>query len=592
MGAFVLINKNTDYNSDNISHIFTKKGFSNPDTFEYGNYRLIAYKKQLTKQNDYSLDSKGNFIFIDGTLIYRGNRIQKSRTEFLQDFLNNTINFEEIIGSYCALIFSQGKWNVILDSIGSYHLFVNDDKTIYSSSFLALLVSNNDKYKLNRQSLLENLASGFIIGPETIVHGISVIPRNNRKHYANDDLSFYSDIRQIDPEARFTGGFDRCVNLHVDMFRNYFQSIRPAVEELNVDMGLSGGYDSRLIAALAHDAFPDKLQIHTHSTLGVHTEGFEKSVALRVAKSIGKEVKSIPNNPPLRMYTEEVENNLFDSLYYFDGRTNHCMGNYHHTNTKHYRIGVLNGTTLGLNGLVGEIFRNFDGIASNTINFDQWLNLYYLYPGFHAAFDSAKSLKDQIISTSFTKIYSLLDITSPTKTSHFTARRYIGEVKNAYNYSIKANAEHQLAYFLMPYGEYNIVSASYLAENYFGFSGKYQTQIIERINPRLASIENYFGFPMNHEPLKYLFGRYWRHNLPYGFRKFKQNRKGYLASPEPHYYQTMIDKSSVIRKSINTITSLFPEVRWQGLFWDDLPFSCAAYLGCLLNEFSEHISLE
>lgn len=399
MGGFLLFEKNTRLNTKAARELFQKKGFDEPREFSLGSMILWAYRKQLESRESWSQDEQGNLVFVDGTLVYKGKGIEKSRLSLLSDFRQGRIENEELIGSFCAVCHLRGRTTLLIDPMHIYHLFANDEGTVFSSSFLALLAASAKPYRLNREGLLENLAAGCIIGPETLVHGISVVSpvmpsKIPRTHVDILELPVNLELGEVCPSRRA-----ECVAYEVEQLRAYFRAIGKMVEETGIDVGLSGGYDSRLLAGLAHEAFGKKLTLHTHATRGGHTlpSKPEKATAEKIASYFGISLRFIESLSPAEMDAVALVDNLCDSIYYYDGRTNHCMGNYHYTNTRDYRIRIMRGTgLLGVNGLNGEIFRNFDMNILPRVHFVHWLQLNYFYPGFHAAFrtvpDQTRSL--------------------------------------------------------------------------------------------------------------------------------------------------------------------------------------------------------
>lgn len=175
----------------------------------------------------------------------------------------------------------------------------------------------------------------------------------------------------------------------------------------------------------------------------------------------------------------------------------------------------------------------------------------------------------------------------------YTIRRFIGEVKNRYNYAIKANAEHQLGYFLMPYSEERIVRAAYKASFHIGLGAKLQAEMIASIDPYLGEFTHTLGFAPCREPLRYKCKRLVLGQLPYWVALLKRNRRGYgVNGVAPSHYRVMTEKSPIVCEHIRYLDELFPRIRWRKMYWHDLAFDCAVYLGAVLKEFDKSISLE
>lgn len=583
MGAFFLYHKRESFREEAVRDVYRTKQFEEPERLDLGEMRAWVYRKQL-QADDEIVRQGDDLMVVDGTLIYRGLGIAESRRRFFDDLKQDRVDCEQLYGSFCVLLYVDGKLTVMLDPMHLYHLFVNDAGTILSSSFLALVESGTKPFRVNRSALLENLTTGVIIGPDTLVHGIRLVTRSATKQLTNANYAFKLLPLDLQHGDFCEGSRSECVEGRLADLSRSVREVAAAAEQYGADLGLSGGYDSRLLAALSDRVLPVDPVLHSHATEGVHTVGQEKSAAERVAAVLTLPIRSISSLPPNDMSGEKLEANLFDSMYYFDGRCNHGQGNHHETNTRSYRIRVLQDRRFGLNGLVGEIFRNFDLNIRQRLSFRHWMRLHHVYPGFTAAFDSNRKTEKQLFDYVVDKIDREIDVGPDDVVDRFKIRRMIGEVKNRYNYAIKANAEIQLADFYIPYSQPQVVRSAYKATPFIGLSGRFQAEMIEHVNPAVAGQIGYMGFPPNKEPLSYRAKRLIFGQMPKRAQLYKQNRFGWNFSGELH--PKVLSKSDEFRQSIELVCAVFPSIHWDRLLWGQQMFSASVFIGTVLRRFN------
>lgn len=110
---------------------------------------------------------------------YNGLSYSDSLKNLLNDLDENKFDKNKIIGNYFIIYKNKNNELYFLhDPLSYYSVFYNEEKTIISSSFLALLECSNKKYDLNYNSIYEILHTGALIGPDTIVDGIFRLENN------------------------------------------------------------------------------------------------------------------------------------------------------------------------------------------------------------------------------------------------------------------------------------------------------------------------------------------------------------------------------------------------------------------------------
>ncbi len=491
MGAFFLYNTKQPIRLNAVEELFRAKGFDSPAVFDFGIWRFLYYRKQLMSQELFSATQGETSLFAFGTFSYRGQGLRKSLETILSDHLHGKLDRDTLLGCYCLLFCNKTDISILTDRMNLFHVFVNDDVTVISSSFAAVLKAGLNKYRLNFAAAIENILTGYIIGPETIVRGISLADVRYRKSFCCEGVKFMalSSCGQISEPLRFVK-FDECVDEQLAELDQYFYSFRNIVDEVGgVDIGLSGGYDSRLLILLAKKHFA-KLYAHTHfhhKTTSDETSAGAIAVALNVPLNCCAAVKQ-----PEDMDVEEFERNLANTAAYNDGRVIHDYSWMSYFRTRWYRESVLRGLRFGMNGLAGELYRNHDNHVYQKVEVREWVKARVMNAHVAGAVDS-KTLNntlDYILG----KASATLGLNLSRQISRHETRRYFGELFSVYGAAVRMNIDNQIALSLSPFLDYGPRMSSYRVLPHIGWDGRFEAAMISRMDPSVAAIISSYGY--------------------------------------------------------------------------------------------------
>ena len=181
MGAFFLYKTQAPINTDRVEKLFCAKGFTAPAAHVLGAWTLLKYRKQKMPHESFSVCQADASLFAVGTFAYKGQGLQKSLATVLADFLAGHLDQAALAGAYCFIVFRQDGITFLTDRMNLFHVFTNDEQTVFSSSFAAVLKAGPRKFRLNVPAVIENMLTGYIIGPETIVSGVSLVDARCRR---------------------------------------------------------------------------------------------------------------------------------------------------------------------------------------------------------------------------------------------------------------------------------------------------------------------------------------------------------------------------------------------------------------------------
>ena len=266
--------------ADAAEKIFERKGLVRGERFSLGDWTLIQYPKMAVQAKNYHRDPDGVAVFSCGTVVYRSLGYRDSLHRLLADFRENCLDQDELIGNFSLLFFDGRLVHLLTDRLNAQHVFANDERTCVSTSFLAVAAANPTAMRLNLAALYEKLATGILISPDTLVEGIDQL--NDEMLEGLNQANGLVAIAHA-PMAKIRmhhGGFSDSVNRQVAILQKYFGRFSVLEGEYHAELGLSDGYDSRLLLALSQ-VFDKPIPLHSHHTLNVHES--ELKVSRRLA---------------------------------------------------------------------------------------------------------------------------------------------------------------------------------------------------------------------------------------------------------------------------------------------------------------------
>jgi asparagine synthase (glutamine-hydrolysing) len=490
MGAFFLYHHSAAVSLGEARQVFRRKGFSEPCQFTLGAWTLLSYGKMLVAADNFVRGHGGSSVHICGTVVYRGLGYRASLERLLADLLGKRLDQDELIGNFCLLFWDGHKLWLLTDRLNAQHLFANEARTCLSTSFLAVLAGSPVSLQLNSVALLEKLASGYIVSPDTLVEGIhqmddhllAALPRQA-------DIEFIPHPPEVNSSELHGNGFQDSVRRQLATLRNFILRLKDLDGEYRAELGLSSGYDSRLLLSLSQ-CLARPIPLHSHHTRKVHES--ELAIARELAAIGGNELSVIPTTRLLDQSEERRKEVIADNLYFFDGRCIHDMGHGSETYTAQYRKRVLGTNRLSLHGLGGETYRNVYATPSGRFSWNEWTDYAIFFPFAREACgnpDTFRAMRQRRNE----KIAGRLGTDLSESVDAHVTRRYYGLVRMPDCASNVSNAYNQVAFTLTPFIDPMTLREALKATPYIGCDGKYEAAMIRELAPRLASVSSQYG---------------------------------------------------------------------------------------------------
>jgi len=245
-----------------------------------------------------------------------------------------------------------------------------------------------------------------------------------------------------------------------------------------------------------------------------------------------------------------------------------------------------------LNGLGGEIYRNYYFTSRKRFIFQDWMHNHVFYPNAELALHD-KNLWNELESRILNKIGMRIDCDFRGNVDFLTMRRYYSDVRMPDCDGNNHNAHNQLAFYLTPFIEHRIIQEGYEATPYIGSSGKFQAAMLSYLDENVAGMDSHYGFPLSKEPLAhmiyslikgYLPSRLWiwRTNLRYRYRG--------LGLELLQSYLDLHHRSQRLCEIDDVLLTHFPEINWDMMMREYASKPNAIFMGEFLREFQHKIT--
>lgn len=462
---------------------------------------IIANNAEIFFHNGYSLYKKNistiknqasNKIYCIGTPLYKGENTDSIFEKILNDFFSKELKYNDINGNF-LIIFENNNTkeiNILSDKTEQHHLFYDKKTKVISTSFLDLVKSNQGKLELDRYGLYEKISIGFHLGENTIFKNIIRINPENIYKLDNFHIKYLNDhkLPKLNELKFHKKGITKSLEQQAKTLNQYFSLINATFENKIGDLGLSGGFDCRLILSLAEKNINSLLHLHTHSTQGVHDK--QSKIAHILAKSYGSDLTKIITNSPTKLDKIKFNKMLNDNIDFFDARTARHIGAYSQTYTENYKRESMGNAYYSLNGLGGEIYRDSYFTGSKKMNWEEWADRYLFLEG------TKEIVPQDELNKISNNVKEILERKLHWKNNYYDilfTHAYYGLIKMPLCNGSVVSAYNKVSPFLLPFIEYNNVIEALKAIHYFHIGGKYQAKLMTLISPKLAEIPSHYG---------------------------------------------------------------------------------------------------
>ncbi len=489
MGIFIVLTGRTaNSRAEALKNTFSPAGFELSKDIEHKNFRLLLFGKLTKSAADFHEFENGDFVTHTGSFLFKGRRGIDAIKDYFASFDGARVSWRDVSGHFGLIVLRNDKLYLSNDALDAYALYRNQDGTVYSNSFLAILECE-PRRTINTQGCYEFAWSESVFGGKTFINEIERVP-------ANTLVAIDARAAELPQTAPITLGetasgisFEDAVTIHTERLRNLFSTYAANFGD-RIRTALSGGYDSRLILALLLESGvdPDLFVFGGANDPDIR-------VALSVAKGENLKIEHIDKsqfkNPSPEEFAEDIERNFVA----FDGWK--VTGIFDSGSDLHDRLYRSQSDTVAMNGSVGEIYRNF----------------YYLPNGAFTALDVARTFYARYSPAACTDEFSPREFeehiarsmqsvlqTDDSRLTRNQVEALYPLFRGRYWSSRDVSINQRFGWMLFPFLEGEIVQDTPEIPIRFKDNGRLESAIIAKINPKLAAYPSVYGHGFDKPP--------------------------------------------------------------------------------------------
>ena len=459
---------------------------------------------------------------------------------------------------------------VLSDPLGGSRIFYNSDQTLWSSSFLAL-AENIPGRTIDAQGVYEYAFQETNYGATTPLIEIKMADSLKYFEFTKDGVLEHTKNVPISFEQS-NASYEDLIEEHSSLLQNQMQSVVSS-HGPKIATALSGGYDSRLMLSLAQNA---------GITPEVYVYGADGSPDVKVAKAVaageGFKINHINKAKYPKPTVDEYGGTVKDNFYALDGFPNEGIFDFG-ANMKTRRERAEDGTLI-LNGGGGEIYRNFFYLPDGSYTVDQLLNVFY--SRYTSDFCTSEFSEDNYRNTLKEKIKYALGLKNDCMSRTELEYAYPGFRLRYWTAKDNSN-NNRLGSFLTPFICYETIQAALKMPLKFKTHGKFQGDLINRVNPAMAAYHSDYGYSFNEPvPLKTKI----KNNMTI-YRPILLRRYSYALQHK------MRDLSLPETLSAEYLTPILPDTPFMNRYFKIDKIKDAAFLGRVLTleYLFKHLSL-
>jgi asparagine synthase (glutamine-hydrolysing) len=504
-----------------MHRVFDTKGLGLSQTLENDAFELHVFHKHDRSVGNVVRFEGNDFAVSTGTLIYRDQVGTEALRSLYRDFPAPRL-LSRCRGHFFALLHKEGQLHAFGDQQGLYHVFSNEDRSLVSSSFLALAKTLGDR-ELSKPELYEMFFFGATYGRRTLLRDVEML--SPKRLYL---LSPDRDVRELEIEDPvWPESAEEQVAAAADSLIHYFARLKPLFGN-DICAALSGGYDSRLmLASMRKVGIEPELYVY----------GSDGDADVRLARTIcegeGLALEHLDKKAfeirDVDAWTERAR----EVFYFFDGKGDNAVDSGADLATRRLRSRSAN---LQLNGGAGEVFRNFWKLPDRSYSVEQFVRAR------RGTIDTRllkEDFDDRVFFTSLVQKHLDaigLDRREPVTRRHLESlypqlrmRYWMGQnnsanAQNGYALTPLAEPEFTVPSARIPIGRKNL--------------GRFEAAIIQRLDPVLARYPSAYGFDFASEPGPKARLRNWLTlQVPVALRgPIRQAQQRYLSRRELPFY--------------------------------------------------------
>ncbi len=492
MSAFWLGIEPDEATTRNLDEAFEQRGFAQPTVLHAGRTRVHLFPN-LQRRHVQVIQKGDSFLAAAGTCILPGHTRMASLERLLEQLIQGRRDqLDDRIGSHCLIYGNPQGVELFPDPGCLFPVFQRRNKGLMSSSVLALAAAGESE--LDPVALQQLLTLGFLLRPATLLKDVRVVQNPEYNDWDMDEIRVLRPELPPLPDPLRSRNRSEHASMQLKTLRQHMVDILPACMDDGVDMGISGGFDSRLLLLLCREA---DIPVTLH-TLVKSTKDIDFMTARQVASAAGMPLNEIS------MSADDLPSEasiVAQNLAYYDGRPARMMSLFKYDYNPDYRGSLLQDRHLSLSGVGGEIYRNhFHTQPLGSDRLADWIGYNFVdFMTLSCITDDAarrtllRQLEEQVAARMAMPGLRRVDLA--------TVKRIYGELWLPDWHGTRNSVENQLTGYHSPFAEASVYRNSLQSVNVLGVDGELEAEMIRQLDPDIAQIPSSYGHGLDRIPL-------------------------------------------------------------------------------------------
>ncbi len=463
----------------------------------FDDWNIIIYPKKNYNIVNWKIYPDGIICGV-GTFSYKGRFYDNALETIFHDVKHNCLRSTDFWGTFIIIVVTSNGNYLIRDGAGLTRLYRHRKNKIFSSSFAGLIANSDKCFSFDRDAATELLTTGVLTGDQTLLKEIKRIIKGN-------DVDSFKVIETYPESLPEPLNRNQALDQQIYITREYFKRIVKDwfnyIPESVIDIGITGGMDSRLLAALVM-VHTEKTTLHTHwRKEGMKNDDFR--YANIFAWETGTTLNTRKVKTPFEMNEQDIQNNFKKAYCLSDGVIRPgCYWDEEYS-TATYRSGLSSPPYLRLLGFGGEQYRNGERLPLNSgrklKSWIRWEMLYQFAGGYFVSKVEEQKIINRIesnLKSQFNHSIQYLNL--------YNFKIYIRQIQSPSYRSLQSTMENRLGFCLNPFLDINLSDPASNAIPFLGRSLSFQLEMLKSISPVIASIPNGYGFDFSRGEPAYL----------------------------------------------------------------------------------------
>jgi hypothetical protein len=462
---------------------FARAGLTDPATIDTGTILIDYYPKYRRPTPTILHFDNNDFAIAVGTFVFQG----KTGAEALRDFVTQrSPPLDRCRGAYLLLVSRNGRVTLHADLHATYELYLDDNRSLFSTSFLALAACL-PRRTIRQAECLEYIVGGVTLGTGTPVEEIDRLDIGETIDFTDTTRRHIARPPLTEPET--PAPIDELIERSLTTLRATMRDYAAAFDN-RIRLSFSGGYDSRLLLALARDCGADP-----HLFVYGPENSPDVRYAAALARAEGVSFEHIDKST-IRPVTLDAFPAMVRASYDMnDGFSQYWM--FCSDSENYARIDRCTGDGVLMNGGGGEVFRNFFKFRGQSMSVRNFIRAFF--SGYDPNIVVDPHLRDEYESNLSRKITILLNLDRPRLTAaqvqslypHLRCRSWFGR---------DTSLDNRFGHRATPYLEPAVVSTALQIPLRLKHFGIFQGRLINALAPKMAAHMSSHGYSFDSDP--------------------------------------------------------------------------------------------